>query len=209
MPVPVMGLVPQPTLEDDHMESTMISSMSEISQMSVGVSYTLWRNPGDRSDPANLAELDESMRRGLAGLFPAPRPRWLIEQVERMRFPLLWEAVRTTWHRDASEFSTVPRILVEHANYVLVNRFRTELGLTDIGSHRFAYRLTERVINPRATVTVDGIESPACEIDTDPFVYAVGAQLGPSTVVTAVVPRDELDCVDVAFAQRALVDRRS
>jgi hypothetical protein len=202
LPVPVMGLVVQPTLEDIHMESTIISGTHDVSDMTVGISYTLWRNPDDRSDPVNLAELDEPMRRALDGPFPAPRPAWLVEQVERMRFPMLWEAVRTTWHREASDFSAPPRLLVEHTNHILINRFRQELGLGDIAPHRFAARISERAVNPRATVTVDGIEKQAFEIDTDPFVYAIGVQLDAGTCVTAVVPRAELEYVDIGFAQR-------
>jgi hypothetical protein len=202
MPVPIMGFVAQPSLEDSHMESTMISGMPHFSEMTVGINYTLWRNPDDRSDPANLADLDGSMLRGLDGPFPVPRPAWLIEQTQRMRYPMLWEAVRTTWHREPSEFSAPARLLVEHTNHILMNRFRRELGLGDVSTDRFAARLTERAVNAQATLTVDGIEMPAYEIDTDPFVYAIGAELEDGTVVTAVVPRDHLDYVQVGFARR-------
>jgi hypothetical protein len=203
MPVPVMGFVTQPSLEDAHMESTMITGMPTISQMTVGINYTLWRNPNDHADPANLADLDESTLRGLDGPFPVPRPAWLVEQVERMRYPMLWEAVRTTWHREPSEFSAPARLLVEHTNHILMNRFRKELGLGDVSTDRFAARLTERTVNPRATVTVDGIEMPAYEIDTDPFVYAIGVEFKVGTVVTAVVPRDDLEYVQIGFARRS------
>jgi len=203
MPVPVMGFVGQPALEDVHMDNTMSQGVTEFSHMRVGISYTLWRNPDRRSDPVNLADLDEAMRRGIEGPFPVPRPAWMVEQVERMRYPLLWEAVRTTWHRDPSEFSVPSRLLVEHANHILTNRFRKELGLGEIGADRFAARLTERAVTPRATVTVDGIELPALEIDTDPFVYAIGVELAPGTVVTAIVPRDDLDYVHIEFARRS------
>jgi hypothetical protein len=203
MPVPIMGFVAQPSLEDAHMESTAISRTPQISQMTVGINYTLWRHPHDRSDPANLADLDESMLRGLDGPFPAPRPAWLIELTERMRYPMLWEAVRTTWHREPSEFSSPSRLLVEHTNHILMNRFRKELGLGDVSTDRFAARLTERAVNPRAIVTVDGIEMPAYEIDTDPFVCAIGVELEVGTVVTAVVPRDDLEYVQIAFARRS------
>jgi hypothetical protein len=203
MPVPVMGFVAQPSLEDAHMESTMISGMPTISQMTVGIHYTLWRNPHDHSDPTNLADLDESMLRGLDGPFRVPRPAWLIEQIERMRYPMLWEAVRTAWHREPSEFSSPSRLLVEHTNHILMNRFRKELGLGDVSTDRFAARVTERAVNPRATLTADGVEMPAYEIDTDPFVYAIGVELEGGTVVTAVVPRDDLEYVQIAFARRS------
>lgn len=207
MPVPVMGFVPQPALEDIHMEGVTSvgaasAGMTEFSQMSVSINYTLWRNPDDRSDPVNLAELDESTRRALDGPAPMPRPAWLIEQVEWMRYPMLWEAVRTTWTRDASEFSTPARLLVDHANHILMNRFRKELGLGDIRVDRFDARLTEKTVNRQATAIVDGVEVSALEIDTDPFVYAIGVELSTDAVLTAVIPRDELKHVTVEFAQR-------
>jgi len=202
MPVPVMGFVPQPTLEDVLMENTMTAGMAEFDQMAVGINYTLWRNPNDHSDPVNLAHLDERTRRSLDAPAPVPRPAWLIERVERMRYAMLWEAVRTTWTRDASEYSTPARLLVDHANHILMNRFREELGLGDGPVGDFAGQLTEKAVNRHASATVDGAEVPALEIDTDPFVYAIGAELAPGNVLTAVVPRDELQYVTVEFAQR-------
>jgi hypothetical protein len=171
--------------------------------MAVSINYTLWRNPLDRSDPINLADLNESTRRVLDDPAPHPRPAWLIQQVEWMRYPMLWEAVRTAWHRDPTDLSTPSHLLVEHANYILMNRFREELGLGDTGTERFAPRLTEHAVDPRATVIVDGVGVPAIEIDTDPFVYAIGAELSPGAVLTAVIPRDELQHVRIEFARRA------
>ena len=126
-----------------------------------------------------------------------------MEQVERMRYPMLWEAVRTTWHREPSEFSAPSRLLVEHTNHILMNRFRKELGLGDPSTDRFAARLTERAVDTRATLAVDGIVMPAYEIDTDPFAYAIGVELEVGTVVTAVVPRDDLEYVQIGFASRS------
>jgi hypothetical protein len=204
MPVPLMGLVVQSSLEDVSMESVAYGQdATGYVEMAASISYTLWRNPDDRSDPINLAVLDEKTRRSLDEVPPWPRPVWLVEQVERMRYPLLWEAVRTTWHRDPSELSAPRRVLIDHANYVLMNRFREELGLGEISSDRFAARLTERAVNDRMSVRVDGVEKPAIEIDADPYVYAIGAEIGAGTVVTAVVPRDELDYVRIEFAQRS------
>ncbi|MFP3465601.1 hypothetical protein [Leifsonia sp. SIMBA_070] len=203
MPVPIIGFVPQPTLEDAEMENTMSQhGMTGLSQLSVSINYTLWRNPGDRSDPVNLAELDEPTRRALDEPAPQPRPAWLIEMAERRRYPMLWEAVRTTWTRDASEFSTPTRLLIDHADHILMNQFREELGLGDMGIDRFISPLTEKTVNRDAVVTVEGVEMPALEIDTDPFVYAIGAELSSDTVLTAVVPRDALQHIRIEFARR-------
>jgi hypothetical protein len=203
MPTPVMGLVRQPSLDDIHMENTASSQGSSgLAQMSVSINYTLWRNPADHSDPVNLADLDEPTLRALDEQMPEGRPAWIRERIRWMRYPMLWEAVRTNWHRDLSDLSSPSRLLVEHTNHILVNQFRKQLGLGDVSTDRFAARLTERSVNPQATAIVEGVEVPAIEIDTDPFVYAIGVELASNTVLTAVIPRDELDYVRLEFARR-------
>jgi hypothetical protein len=200
----VLGLRAQPSLEDWGalgLETGADGSGAWMRAVTVG--YTLWRNPADRDDPANLAELDDDTRRSLDQEPPWPRPPWILDMVQRMRYPMLWEAVRTSWHRDASELSTLPYLLAHHANHVLMNRFREELGLEPgpTGADG-AWRVTERNVNPAAQLDVDGERMPASEIDTDPFVYAIGVRLDPTTVATVVVPRDELPFVDLALATR-------
>src|SRR5690606_12749222 len=122
MPIPVIGLVEQRTLE---LADTGLSSQSDgtsFSMMTVAESSTLWRNPDDRSDPINLADLDDATRRALDEVPPWPRPSWLIEEVERMRYPRLMEAVRTTWQREETEYTTRDRLIVDHANHILMNQ---------------------------------------------------------------------------------------
>ncbi|WP_160667926.1 hypothetical protein [Pseudarthrobacter sp. ATCC 49987] len=47
-----------------------------------------------------------------------------------------------------------------------------------------------------------GIDVPGAEVDTDPFVYGIGAQLAGGGVVTAVLPRTELKRSQVQFTTR-------
>ncbi|WP_159498420.1 hypothetical protein [Microbacterium sp. 18062] len=201
MPVPVMGFVPQPALEDDGPSTTVTRAGYDVSMMSVSVNYTLWRNPADRSDPANLADLDEATRRSLDEVPPWPRPAWLIGGVERMRYPTLWEAVRTTWYREESPLSSLQNVLIEHTNHILMNRFREELGR---GLHEWdSPALTSpRSIRRDAQIVVDGRSVAGLAIDTSPFVYALGASLPTGGVLTVVVSRDDLPYVDLSFAPR-------
>ena len=62
--------------------------------------------------------------------------------------------------------------------------------------------VTVRAVNGRVTVLVDGVEVPAAEIDTDPFVYGIGAEV-EGGVVTAVLPRAELEHIRIQFATRS------
>lgn len=127
---PLMALAPQPTIEDADLPAIMeATDNSGRSQFAVSFSYTLWRNPDDRADPVNFKDLDPEERSAIETVPPWPRPAWLVELVEMMRYPRLWEAVRTSWTRDGSEYTTLERQLVDHTNHILVNQFREELGL--------------------------------------------------------------------------------
>jgi hypothetical protein len=122
MPIPVMGLRPQPALEDTNSVGVSYGLDDRgYNEMTASITYTLWRNPDDRSDPVNLADLDEKTRTSIEEVPPWPRPPWLIEQVERLRYPQLCEAVRTTWHRTPSERSSVQSLLADHVNHILMN----------------------------------------------------------------------------------------
>lgn len=130
----------------------------------------------------------------------------MLEAVERLRYPQLTEAVRTTWDRESSEYTTLTHRLIEHVNHILMNGFREELGLPSgpppPGYDPFGgdWRATPSAVNPVVTLVVDGAELTASEIDTDPFVYAIGARLAPDRIATVVVPRRDLPYVRLALA---------
>ncbi|WP_167046741.1 hypothetical protein [Salinibacterium sp. ZJ454] len=198
--VPVMSFIPQPSLEERGVVTTGSSSNGgEMTLDSVAISYTLWRNPLDHTDPANLADLSDFEREALDTAPVSPQPDWFMEQRELMRYPMLGEAVMTTRVRDA-EWQTPESTLVGHVNYILMNQFREQRvvggfpGVLDSP-------VTERHIEP-ATVPIDEVEVPGMRIDTDPHVYAVGADLG-DRILTAVIARDDLSHVTLAFVTRA------
>jgi len=203
LPVPVRGFVPQASLEDDDSLALMVQQQGEtMVAMSVSVGYLLWRHPDDRSDPRNLADLDDHTRRSLDTVPPWPRPAWLIEQVDRMRYPRLSEAVRTTWHVEQSERTTPGALLLDHTRHILMNHFREQAGIER--------REWDSPAFPGATSVRSGVSVhvgadvlTGVEIDTDPFVYAIGAALPDGGVLTAVVPRDELPLIELAFVERS------
>ncbi|MBD3942199.1 hypothetical protein IF188_10880 [Microbacterium sp. NEAU-LLC] len=207
LPFPVMGLVAQPSIEDfGGFGLAEGGGPGGTSSITVSVTYMLWRNPDDRDDPVNLAELDDATRAALDMIPPWPRPAWLIESAQRLRYPHLIEVVRTTWDRDASEYTTLAHHLVDHVNHILMNCFREELGLPSgpppPGYDPFGgdWRATPSAVNPTVTLVVDGAELTASEIDTDPFVYAIGARLAPDRIATVVIPRHDLPYVRLALA---------
>ncbi|MGB3376721.1 MAG: hypothetical protein WBA87_16465 [Microbacterium sp.] len=199
MPLPVVDLVGQRSLELTDVSLSTGSDGAGFYTMTSAVSSILWRNPDDRSDPVNFAELDDATRRALDEVPPWPRPSWLIEEVERMRYPHLMDAVRTTWHRDESEVTTLDRLLVDHANHILMNQFRELLGL-GIQDWDSPALTSERVVRHGVQLVVDGDAVTGAMIDTDPFVYAIGAKLENGGTLTAVVPREHLPYITLKFA---------
>ena len=203
LPMPVFGLVRQPHLED--WDAIGIGSGTRdgvLESCEASISYTLWRNPDERDDPVNLAESDQRQRRAREVEPPWPRPRWLVEQVRRMRYPMLWECVRTHWRGQPRAFDPAPALLVAHVNDILVNRFPQTRVVGDHGPHDRTDPVDQRCVEPDVPVLVDGTARDGFRIDTDPQVYGLGVDLGGHTVLTAVIPRDALTYVEVAFAAR-------
>jgi hypothetical protein len=204
MPVPILGLVPQPHLEDWGGFGVQTGLHNGVlDEMTAALSYTLWRNPDDRTDPGNLADLDERTRQSLDYEPPWPRPQWILDAVARMRYPTLWDAVRTVWCRDPSR-QDVRRALVDHVNHILVNGFGGSDPSSPFdrpGSHPL---VDERSLETGFAIAINGAETSGVRIDTDPDVIGIGADLGAGGLLTAVIPRDDLPFIQLAFATRPL-----
>lgn len=200
MPVPIIGLVPQPHVED--WSSFGFESGSHdgaLDQLTASITYTLWRNPDDRSDPANLAELDEETRRARDMQTPWPRPPWLLDLVTRARYPVLWEAVRTSWRADSAHRLTAAAELARHVGHILMNRHAASHPGTRPDS-----LIDERQIEHHVPVTVDGTVVDGVRINSDPLVFGIGADLGEQGIFTAVLDRDALPYLMVEFCTRPL-----
>jgi hypothetical protein len=199
--VPVMTFIPQPSLDERGAGTTGSSSNGGPTTLdTVSISYTLWRNPDDHKDSVNLAVLSDVEREALDTVPARPLPDWLVAQRDLMRYPALWEAVMTTRLLDA-ESQTPETTLVGHVNHLLMNTFREQRVVGGFPGE-LAFPVAERHIE-YVTVAVDGANVPGMRIDTDTDVYAVGAALG-DRILTAVVARDYLPYLTVAFATRSV-----
>ena len=196
---PVIGFVTQPSLSEFGVATSGSSTNGgPVVPDSLSISYTLWRNPQDHDDPVNLADLSGLERDSLEEEPTRPLPAWMLEFRRLARYPSLWEAVMTTRVRDPAG-QTPTSVLVAHTNYVLTNTFRDQRvvgGVTGELDSPVAEHHLETV-----GVAVDGVDVPGWRIDTDPHVYSVGADLG-DRILTAVVARDHLQFVNVAFQTR-------
>jgi len=125
-PAPVAGFIAQPHLELLPLASEWSSGNGEgaLTERSVTLSYTFWRNPSNRDDPGNLRDLDEATRAALAAPPVRPLPPQLEEARQRMRFPMVWNAIRTTIVSRGMDLPNLGMALIDHATYILMNTFR-------------------------------------------------------------------------------------
>lgn len=193
----VAGLVAQPHVEDVGTLGLMSSQRTDdtgthLVQATVSRSYTLWRNTADRADPVNLRALTPDERRSLDAAPIADRPGWMLRLIERMRYPFLWEAVQTHWTQGGGDASLAEQ-LVAHVAYVLDNRYRDQHDLPSVDV---------RAVQP-SSVLVDGVEREGSMLDTDPFVLGLAVTLDAERTMTAVLPRDDLPLLHVAFTAAA------
>jgi hypothetical protein len=189
--VPAAGLVPQRHLEDRGEAGYSISGARGADgpdEVTISRTYVLWRRPDDRDDPVNLAVLDAATSAAVAAPLERPIPGWLHEARRLLHYPHLWDAVQTCWTRPGAERPTVSERLVAHAEHVLTNDYREQLGLGR-GPGSWAAPIPPAALQPHE-VTVDGVARAGLLLDTDPFVLGLGCELEDGRVVTVVVDRD-------------------
>lgn len=200
MPVPVVTIVPQPALRLGSLPSVAIHSDARgVRSMDVSLSYLVVRDSDTPSDPDGPPSPGSGSPHPLEGP-PWPRPAWLIELAEEMLYRQLWEAVRTSWHREEDEHATLEAVLLAHVNHVLRNRFREERRLGGhFGGVHDAPDVTASAIQRDTTVEVDGVPLEGLLLDTDPHVFALAAALPSGGTLSAVIPREDLPLVRLAF----------
>jgi hypothetical protein len=194
----VMTLVPQVSIAELGVSTVAHSSNGGASVIdSIAISYTLWRNPKDRSDPGNLADLADEVLASLDVPSARPLPMWMRDRLELMKYPSIWEGVMTT--RRSGPTPTAEKTLVDHANHVLRNTF-AELRVSDGLPAELDSPVDAQHIQP-TRLLVDDVEVAGLIIDSDPHIVAVGADLG-DRILTAVLPRDHLPFLTLEFSTR-------
>ncbi|HEV7813405.1 MAG TPA: hypothetical protein VGO99_10565 [Leifsonia sp.] len=190
-------LEPQPAVEEAGASVWSTTRDGHETSAALTLSYTLWRHPENRDDPRNLAEMTPETQTALDDLPSWPLPEWMLEARARMRYPLVWDAVRTT--SPSMDGQSLAQTVTEHANYIVENLFRDERtrsgspgGLVDPVSERHAIE---------ARLFVDGVALPGLRIGSDPHVIAVAAQIG-DRMLSAVILRDQLPFLRLRFATR-------
>jgi hypothetical protein len=198
---PLFALTPQPSIEELGVSTVSTTSEGWTHLESASLSYALWRNPDDRSDPVNLADLDDDLRAELDGPPRRPLPDSLMKVREQMRHPMLWEAVRTTVPLDPDgPWATPEQALVQHLEYVLINQFRNERVRGGLPGDLLG-PVTEPAVEHGVPVLVDGVARDGMRVDTDALVVGLGVAF-EDRVLTAVFARAELPYLETTFITR-------
>jgi hypothetical protein len=201
--VPLFTFAPQATLEEwgvNRVTSTPAGGAESLADASL--MYTLWRNPDDRADPVNRGPLTGAELAALDEPTPRPLPPALEDVRQRMRWPSLWEAVMTTPMRPEgprAHVKDVEGVLLRHAEHIIANTFR-DARTGGTFPTVVSDSPTARDLEP-AEIEVDGVLVDGLRLDRDAHVVAVGAQVG-DRILTAVIPRAEVDHVRLAFVTR-------
>lgn len=160
----------------------------------------MWRNPADRDDPINLVHLTDEMRASLEAEPLFPLPDWMLRMREGMRYPSLWEAVRTTHISDGSTWLTAESALAEHVDYVVLNTYRDERVRGSFPGELDG-PAAESQIEHGIPVSVDGTPVAGLRLDTDPHVLGVAVDL-PGRILTAAIAREHLPYLRLEFTTR-------
>ena len=199
-PGALFTLAPQPGAEELAVSTVGHGVGRPQAFSSVAITFGLWRRPDDRDDPVNLADISDELRAQLdePPLFPLPDRLMTIR--ERMRYPMLWEAVQTTLLED--DPPTIATTLVEHVNHQLMNRFRETRVRGEMPGELLG-AATGAAVERGIPVRIDGGVVDGVRLDTDAHVFGLGVDLGDRHL-TAVLARDDLPFLDLAFVTRAV-----
>lgn len=201
-PGALFTLEPQPGAEEIAVSTVTAGAGRHPVFLSAAISYGLWRRPDDRDDPVNLAEISDELRAQLDEPPRFPLPDGLMAIRERMRYPMLWEAVQTTLLGLGDEERTIGTTLVEHVNHILMNRFRDTRVRGEMPGELLG-AATEAAVERGIPVRIDGGVVDGVRLDTDAHVLGLGVDLGDRHL-TAVLARDDLPFLDLAFVTRAV-----
>ncbi|NQX12625.1 hypothetical protein HQQ80_13370 [Microbacteriaceae bacterium VKM Ac-2855] len=175
---PVVSFVPQPRLE----QFAAAPSITNGRIVEVSLSYSLLRHPHRRDHPENLLPLSAEQDRAIRRAEEGDLPEWMIDQIRRMRYPVLWEAVRTA--------VTIPTERARPLEARLGAHMKDALRLMPGANSRSrkTVQLREEELTRGAPIGVDGETVRGIRVDGDPDVVALGFRLDERQV-TVVIER--------------------
>lgn len=187
----MLALVRQPRLEEFAAAPTLVGGRL----VEVSLSYSVIRHPLRRDHPENLVPLSAEQERAIQRAEAGDLPPWIVDQITRMRYPVLWEAVRTSVSIPSERARPIEARLAAHVNDAL----RLMPG-ANARARRVA-QLTESDLVRGAMIDVDGTPTRGIMLREDPDVVAFGLRIDDRHVTT-VIDRSLAPLVNVALTRR-------
>ncbi|QHF24578.1 hypothetical protein GTU73_11520 [Rathayibacter sp. VKM Ac-2804] len=170
-----------------HLEPfTASAALASGRTVSVSVSYTFYRHPARREDPRNFVDLSPAQRTAIARADSSTLPAWLRDQIRRMRYPTLFEAVRTSLPIPAERAHPLEARLEAH----LVDSLRSLFPGQPVSERLRTVRgapLAGHEVRRGVPLPIDGEPHRSHRVEIAPHFLAIGARLD-DRYVTAVIP---------------------
>lgn len=195
-PGPVYGFVSQPQLQE--FAATTREATGRVVQ--IGLSYSFLRLPQRPDDPVNFIELTAEQRQAIERASASTLPGWLKEQIARMRYPTLFDAVRTSVPIPAERAHPIEARLAAHMLDTL-QATRPRTATTESAQYGFPPLFHDDDVIRGMPVRVDGETVRSYRVETHPDIVGVGIHHNDA-YVTAVVPKGVLPAIDLAFTLR-------
>ncbi|ROS30003.1 hypothetical protein EDF22_1760 [Rathayibacter sp. PhB127] len=172
-----------------HLEPfTASSDLASGRVVAVSVSYTYYQHPSRPEDPRNFVDLTPQQRTAIARAETSALPDWLRDQIRRMRYPTLFDAVRTSLPFPAERAHPVEGRLEADLTDSLRTLFPGQHLSTRLRTVRGA-PLAEYKVHRGVPLSVDGEIHRGTRVEIAPHVFAFGTRLD-DRYVTAVIPWD-------------------
>jgi len=189
---PVFGFATQPRLA----ELAATTQTDRTRTVGVSLSYTYFRHPISRHHPANFVELTPEQDVAIERAEASSLPQWMIDQITRIRYPTLWDAVRTAKVVSGDAKNALEQRLAAHANEFLRTRDPHHVPVR-IPRVATAGRLSSADLLETTCVIVDRQPYHGRVLDAGPHMAAFGARVDRRylTVVydTRIAPRLHLE----------------
>ncbi|NQX12755.1 hypothetical protein HQQ80_14045 [Microbacteriaceae bacterium VKM Ac-2855] len=189
---PAFGLVEQGCLEP----MDAIPAFTNGHFVSLSLSYTYYRVPDDRGHPANRVPLTIEQQTAIDRAESSALDEGTKDIILRMRFPVAWDAVRTTIATAADRKRPLSERLHSHIDDVL----RALPSAPTVEGGRPHADSTGDV--DTCSILVGGVEVRGIRATGRGAVAAIGFEL-ERRIVTAVIPQDFLPAVRLEFVPLA------
>jgi hypothetical protein len=189
---PVIGFTAQP-----HLAELVATTRSDRARtVGVSISYTYYRRPSRPDHLENFVDLTPEQHRAIERAQSSALPQWMIDQVSAIRFPTLWDAVRTAKAAPGDSKNALETRLVSHANDVLRARDPRHVPLRAPRAPTTGRVCRDDLLQSTCMV-VDHRPQRGRLLDAGPHLVAIGARVDDRflTVVydTRIAPRLELE----------------